>query len=660
MVGILWVLDYLKPLNLFYRMASVKQIKIVVVAEDKATAPIERATTATRNLGKETKKVTKESKKDWGGLADLFGGVLPRNLQSLQRGFKGTQRQVGRLSKSFKLLKTAWASIGIGVIILAVEELVSNWDDWSEMLGFTNKELIENEKAQKRVTEQQTASKAELQRYQKTVEDTTASELDREAALKKLAKALPQLEGLELGSLEANEKIAQAMADQLAIIKLKDDEARNQKKTEEAITAEQEQQVRLTAEQSTNVSLTADIETKLALRREYLAENRAVKEAEWAAESAAASQSQRDTDSEINIIEQRITDQIEEQNKLRGDANEAEKELEKTAREAEAAKKKAIQDAAADLKWLENQRIQLANETELQLIADEETRDLRSLEIQNASDKAELELRKGTIADKLALEDKYILDKEAIETDYEGRRKEKQADEDAQDIADAAMVTQALATEEENEIIRVREQYARLKELADENSLEYKQLAEQEGAEVTAIEEKFLHKQTQAQLKANALKLQGQMKMAGAVRGILGSMGDMAEEGSERQRNFAIVDVLLSQAIAIGNAIAGATAAAAASTVAAPVVTPILIAQMVGQVMVAFAGIKGIMDKAGASMPSGGGGGGGGGGGSSASAAQVPLPARLDSPDNMQAYVVQSQLQGQLSAQVRLEGQIVL
>jgi len=35
------------------------------------------------------------------------------------------------------------------------------------------------------------------------------------------------------------------------------------------------------------------------------------------------------------------------------------------------------------------------------------------------------------------------------------------------------------------------------------------------------------------------------------------------------------------------------------------------------------------------------------------------LPARLDSPD-MQAYVVQSQLQGQQNAQARLNGQIVL
>ena len=64
-------------------MGSVNHLKIIVEAEDEATEPIERVTAATRRLGDETKRTTKQSKKDWGGLGDLFGQVLPRNLQSL-------------------------------------------------------------------------------------------------------------------------------------------------------------------------------------------------------------------------------------------------------------------------------------------------------------------------------------------------------------------------------------------------------------------------------------------------------------------------------------------------------------------------------------------------------------------------------------------------
>ena len=642
-------------------MATVNQIKIIVEAEDKASAPIERATKSTRNLGRASREVTKESKKDWGGLADLFGGVLPRNLQSLQRGFKGTQRQVGRLSKSFKVLKTAWASIGIGLIIIAVEELVSNWDDWSEMLGLSNKELIENEKAQKRVTAQQTASKAELLRYQQTVEDTTASELDREAAMNKLAKAMPQLEGLELGSLEANEKIAQAMADQLAIIKLKDDESRNQKATEEAITAEQEQQVHLTAEQSRNVSMTADVESKLALRREFIAENRAVKEAEWAAQSAAASQSQRDTDSEINIIEQRITDQIEEQNKLRGEANEAEKELEKTKREAEAAKKKAIQDAEANAEWLANQRIDLAQETELRLIKDEEKRELRSLEMQHETAKAELALRGGTLADKLKLEQAYLLDRAEIEGEYQQQRDDKADEDGIEEAARVEALRSALATEQENEIMAMNEHYTNLLALAEVDSQEYIDLEQRQKDALDKINGDYNDRTRAADQKTDNQRLAAKEKLVGSISGLLRELGDAAEEGSDKQKRLAIADVLINQAVAMARAVSAAAGSVTTPpTPFAPLIFAANVASMLGTVAATFTSIKGIMGSSGGGGGVGGGGGGGGGrSGFAPVSAQVPLPARLDSTD-MQAFVVQSQLQGQINAQHRLNGQIVL
>ena len=122
------------------------------------------------------------------------------------------------------------------------------------------------------------------------------------------------------------------------------------------------------------------------------------------------------------------------------------------------------------------------------------------------------------------------------------------------------------------------------------------------------------------------------------------------------------MDVLLAQAISIANAIAGATKAGMGTGTAAPLTTPIFIAQMVGSVLASFAGVKSILNKAGAAGSMGGSSGGGGGGGRGGFApvsTQVPLPARLDSTD-MQAYVVQSQLQGQINAQHRLNGQIVL
>ena len=252
------------------------------------------------------------------------------------------------------------------------------------------------------------------------------------------------------------------------------------------------------------------------------------------------------------------------------------------------------------------------------------------------------------------------MDKEEITNGFKERADEKTAEEEEKLKQDTATLKAALATDQENEILAVQNKYAKLQELAVKDSKESKDLLDQQGIEEAAINKKYediIRKET---AKTQALKLKGALAQANAVRGVLGTLGDMAEEGSKKQRDLAVVDVLLSQAIAVGNAIAGATAAAAATGPAAPVVTPLLIVQMVGTVLAAFSGIKSIMNKAGASMPSGGGGIGGGGGGGGVQTT-LPLPARLDSPSNLnQAYVVQSQLQGQQMSQNRLDNQIIL
>ena len=643
-------------------MASVNNLKIIIEAEDEATEPIERVTAATRRLGNETKRTTTQSKKDWGGLGDLFGQVLPRNLQSLTRGFKGTQRQVGRLSKSFKALKAAWASIGIGLIILALEELIDGWDRYSEMLGFTTQQQKKEVKAQEQVTNAQIAATAELDRYIAPAQDANAKDRDRVAALEDLTKSFPQLAGLELGSLETNMAINQAMADHLEMIQLQSDETLKQEALETRILKAQEEGAVLTGEEleGYNQLLKAgqfDLATKL--KANILAERQADIELQFADDKKEAIQSQRDTDKEINKIQERITLQIKEQKDLAEDKATAEKDALQLQREAEATRKKAIAEAAADAKWLANQRIQIAQETELRLIQDEEQRELRSLEIQHEAAKEELSLRGGTLTDKLALEQSYLMDKEAIENDYAARAEEKRKQQEEKDIADAATLTEALATDQENELQRARDKYAALQELAVADSQESLDLTQKLGEEEVAIIEKFEKKKRDAEIKTQNLKIQGMIKLANATRGILGSLSDMAEGNAEQQRKLAIVDVLLSQAIAVGNAVAGATAAGLGTAAAAPLTTPIFIAQMVGSVMASFAGIKGILNQAGASMPSGGGRSSGGGGGF-VSNAQVPLPARLDTPDSMQAYVVQSQLQGQMNAQGKLDSQIIL
>lgn len=620
-------------------MGSVNHLKIIIEAEDEATEPIERVTAATRRLGDETKRTTKQSKKDWGGLGDLFGQVLPRNLQSLTRGFKGTQRQVGRLSKGFKALKAAWAAIGIGLIIIALELVIENWDKVSEALGFYNKEAATTAKINKKANDAVFQLTAQTKGYYKVLKDNESTEEQRALALQKLTGLVGDYVDKEADAATQQEQVLEIMA---AREKL----ASAQAKTQERIALNEE------ALQKTT--------------KAYAKENKGYLEDWWSFQTEqkveqgktrrAAEEATKDSiAAEVEYLE--LLGIATDREKERADALKSEEQLK---REAEAARKKAIAEAASDAKWLANQRIQISQETELRLIQDEEQRELRSLEIQHEAAKEELALRGGTLLDKLALEQSYLMDKEAIENDYKDRAAEQTALDEQKAKDDAATLTEALATDQENEIQRARDKYAALQELAVVDSQESLDLAEQLGQEEEKINEKYEKIKRDAEIKTQNLKIQGMIKLANATRGILGSLSDMAEGNAEQQRKLAIVDILLSQAIAVGNAIAGATAAGMGTGIAAPLTTPIFIAQMVGSVLASFAGIKGILSKAGASMPSGGGGSSGGGRGGGISNVQVPLPARLDTPDSMQAYVVQSQLQGQMNAQGRLDSQIIL
>ena len=138
---------------------------------------------------------------------------------------------------------------------------------------------------------------------------------------------------------------------------------------------------------------------------------------------------------------------------------------------------------------------------------------------------------------------------------------------------------------------------------------------------------------------------------------------------AERKRKLAIANILLQQGQAIASAIAGATAAGMGTGVAAPLTTPIFMATMIGSVLAGFAGIKGIMNQAGAAMPefgdvdTGGGGGGGGGGGST----QLALTPTLDSfgagtleLPAVQAFIIQNDIADAATLQAEIQAQASL
>ena len=119
---------------------------------------------------------------------------------------------LGAYLKSFKALKAAWASIGIGLIIIALEELVANWDAISEALGFVDKEaernaelLAEQDRA---VRELNTSTRG----YVQILEDTTSSEEARAEALNELNREFNGIIDLEADQATQLKQANQALA----------------------------------------------------------------------------------------------------------------------------------------------------------------------------------------------------------------------------------------------------------------------------------------------------------------------------------------------------------------------------------------------------------------------------------------------------------------
>ena len=654
-------------------MASSEQVKIILVSEDNASASIKDATQAVKDLGAESKKITKGSKKDWSGLGDLFGKVLPRNLQSLMRGFKGTQRQVGRLAKGFKALKAAWASIGIGLILIALEELISNWDTITDSINGVTKASKQQLATDTKILEVQSKITSQLAAHKVILDSETATILDKNAALAEMAKMMPELADLKLGDEGAMQVINDAYDDLLEKEGLLQDNAAKQKAHNDAIIASKTESVKLTAtEWATYNNLVRDggranIDLAENFRLKTLATREAKVQAEFAQEEADLLKIQLANISKINKIDEKTTiilsDQAAEQKRIL----DLEKEQAEAAREAEAARKRSQQSREADEKWLANERVRIAEEASIRLIADDEKRELKALKIQQDKQAKELLLKGGAWQDLMALEEEFEVERKEI-TDRFAAEKKAQEDQDELDAeADALELKTQVQTDQQNELDALAIFFEEKKLLTEKDSEDYKTLVQQQADETDAINAKYRNKTLTDLKKEQNAKIASAVAYGNAVRGVVGGISDLMEENSKEQKALAITEVLLAQAISIAQAIKGANSAGSNGGPAAPVITPLLVIQMVGSVLAGFVGVKKILNEAGAS---GGGGGGvssgsfGGGGGSSVASmagnVQVPLPARLDSPDAMQAYVVQSQLDGQMQSQQNLEGQIVL
>jgi len=604
-----------------------------LVGKDNITGPVEKATKSLDELqekaeeaGKKVTKGGKEAKKDWEGVADLFGGLLPRSLTKTIRQFKSTKRSIGRLSKGFKGLKSAIASTGIGLLVVALGELVANWDkitgaitrasSETEDLVAENKELVQAAKDQlSYITDIENI----LRLQGKTEEDILAYRMQATdeaiAAQRIMIDSLKQQQEEQVKAAETSEKVAQAM---IALLSLP-----------------------ITFALAAIDDITGAL-AELGLMDEGTDYLQAYLDAGTKALGLDAGKIAEDGQEAIDEAEDQLQrlENTRAGYQLRANKNEADAEAKAQKARDDAAKKK--EDNA---KYLADRLLQIQQDMYLAMIEDDITQQKERRRLQYEADQAELKARGATLSQLLVLKQQYDMDIAAIDQqaqDQKDAKEKERLDKEAQlreelrqkDLTDRQLEEEAAFAE-----------FQRREELAGTNDALVLEAFEAFQKQKEAIAKKYNEKEIEDNQEVIDLEIQGRQALAKGVMGLFKEMGKLGEQNSEQQKRLAIADILLNQAIAMSSAIRGAQAAAAATGPAAPVMTPIFMVQMLGMVLGGFASIKGVLAQAGTS---GGSVGGGSGQTRSGFATQntAPMPARLDSPD-MQAYVVQSQLEGQ-------------
>jgi len=530
------------------------------VIETKVKAEVTEAIENVKKFGESLDDVRKKAgeggksaAKDWGGFATLFTGLLPRNVQMMIRKFQSTTRQVGRLSKGLKFLKGAFAGLGIGLLIIALETLIERWDDITRFIsGVTKEQERYNDvvKAGANAVEDYNIRNKE---YIKTVQDSSKSTEVREQALSELATQLREVQNLDLQNAKDLERFNKAIERQTELV---------MKQSEQQELLNQINQIR-------NERDEASIPWWENLGN---AQHRQNKLAEIKAEK----------DDEINGL-------LEQYNQLTA---------EKLGLEAETTAELDRQAAQQErLRLLEAARLKYGKDWEFQMQQMEEA------------------------------------DEEAFEQDMFRLGEELSAELGAE--------------RKKNDAIK-------------KEQLEFSEWLDNLSAEDAAREEYWANEVLRIKLAGIDAEAQARNANFRAAQDISTQLERLSKEGTNAQKAFAVTSVLLSQAETVSSAIAAAVKAAAATGPAAPVVTPLLIAQMVGIALSSFAQVRSILQQAGANVPTGSRGGGARGGSTNALIPQGAGGRQLDLGTPAQAYVVQSQLQGQMHFQSSLEKRLHL
>ena len=637
-----------------------------------------QAMEALREVDREVQNVGRSGREAGASIGDKFsainnivGGLLPRQFQTLIRRFQSTGRAVTRAGKAFKFLSSSIAAIGIPLLIVAIQALIDNWEKVTDILGFTSEETRLLAKETEELNKVMLETSFTTEKYSQILLDLNERQGVRVAALKQLQRLMPELNGLDLEAEDAQERINTALERynllQEKKTRLKQIDERVKKSNEElkslerefealqnvgrarykemkAIEEAREANNALIVEQQqlvgqvlfTENEITEEIEERKRLAKE--AADQARKDAKDAADAARELASR--LEQEAKAVE-RIT-------KMREQAGLTEKELAqdemRRKEEAELAlvksekAKNAIREFYANewSEWLAgyNEREAQAQE-QAQAKIDAATEKAFQKRNQADMDGRERELMANamyydeleTYAEQNGIDTTQLLidrrlEEERINAEYNQRALDEQADADKK-IQDAqTKIDEALAKDDPDELdprtkdIMANEvYYQQLLDMADEYGLNREEIEKQRQERLDQINAEYRAKDLADEEAMQEAKVQAQQKAAGEFANLVGTMSNLAEEGSAQQKNLAVIEVLTQQAIAMANAVAAAVKAGSKPvTPATPFIVAANIVSMVGGVVSTFGQIKKILSSAGPGRGGSGIGGGGGGG----------------------------------------------
>ena len=325
------------------------------------------------------------------------------------------------------------------------------------------------------------------------------------------------------------------------------------------------------------------------------------KSAEAGEKLANVQKSIAETSKEVNVAVASNTE-AEKENKDANDEN-------ADSKEKNAKKLKEIQAQ------FNKEMMSLADELTLMMIADEDERGRKQLEIQKRNDLASIEAagysaeQKGKL--KAQIDAKY--DQLEITRQQAQNEKLKKAEEDYQRfIEEQGLQSEEAAKEaedrkysaylelwklkQENELLGIKnEEKRKLKELEmhEQNEIAKVEASEFAAEIIDQIQKKYAAKrieiEKETQKQTNIAAADGISQLSSGFGQMVGAFAQISGESAEYTKALAVIGVQIQLASSLAAAIAGATAAAAATGPGAPFALAGYIASMVGAVVAAFA-----------------------------------------------------------------------